>query len=156
MTAQHPDAVTAKMLLVEDDKDLTTIIQIWLESQGYLVEIAHNGEEGLEKLRTSKYDLAILDLELPGISGLQILSTLRSEQGTTPVLILTGRSSIEDIAIGLDAGADDYLTKPFNMKELCSRVRAMLRRTQPDCSSVVQVGHLVCDRTKHRVTMGGA
>jgi len=145
----------AKVLLVEDDRDLTHTIRTWLESESHMVEIVHDGEQGLERLRISNYDVVILDWSLPGISGLQILKTFRAERGSTPILMLTGKSGIEDKTTGLDGGADDYLTKPFNMKELCSRVRALLRRAQPHPSNVLQVGDLVCDPTMHRVTKGG-
>jgi DNA-binding response OmpR family regulator len=143
----------AKVLLVEDDLDLSATIRQWLESESNMVEAVHDGGEGLERLRISDYDVVILDWNLPSISGLEILRTFRSERGSTPVLMLTGKAGIEDKTAGLDGGADDYLTKPFNMRELCSRVRALIRRTQRvPLSNVLRVGDLVCDPTVHRVT----
>jgi len=120
-----------------------------------MVEIVHDGAEGLECLRISSYDVVILDWGLPSIDGLQVLKTFRAEKGVTPVLMLTGKSAVEEKTTGLDVGADDYLTKPFNMKELCSRVRALLRRATPNLSDILRVGDLECNPAMHRITKGG-
>jgi two-component system OmpR family response regulator len=124
----------AKLLLIEDDRELTPIIETWLESEGHLLEIVHDGDEGLERLRISHYDLVILDWDLPGIDGMTLLRTLRSEKGWTPVLMLTGKTGIS---------------------ELCSRVRAMIRRAQHEPSTVLKVGDLVVDSSLHQVTKCG-
>ena len=153
--SQHLCFSMAKLLLIEDDRELTPIIKTWLESEGHMIEIVDDGEDGLERLRISHYDLVILDWELPGIDGMEVLRTFRAEKGWTPVLMLTGRSGITDKTAGLDSGADDYLAKPFNMLELCSRIRAMLRRAQLKPSTVLQVGDIVVDSSMHMVTRGG-
>jgi len=110
-----------KILLVEDNKDLTTLINVSLK-QDYAIDIVHNGGEGLECLRTGRYDVVILDWELPELSGPEICRQFRASGGTTPVLMLTGKSHIAEKEQGLDAGADDYLTKPFDMRELAARL----------------------------------
>lgn len=117
-----------KILVVEDEKKVAQALKKGLESEHYDVEVAFSGEDGFFLLHSQKFDLVILDLMLPGRDGLEILTTLRSKQDKTPVLILTARDAIEDRVIGLDAGADDYLIKPFAFPELLARLRALLRR----------------------------
>ncbi|MBX9687157.1 MAG: response regulator transcription factor [Candidatus Obscuribacterales bacterium] len=118
----------AKVLIIEDDKQLSLLISDWLRGQGHLPEAIYKGAEGLERLKFYKYDLVILDWELPEISGPEICKEYRSSGGATPILMLTGKKELDDKEEGLDAGADDYLTKPFALKELGARLRALLRR----------------------------
>jgi DNA-binding response OmpR family regulator len=117
-----------RILVIEDEKKVAQALKKGLESEHYDVEVAVSGEEGFFLLHSQKFDLVILDLMLPGRDGLEILTTLRGKQDKTPVLILTARDAIEDRVIGLDAGADDYLIKPFAFPELLARIRALLRR----------------------------
>lgn len=146
----------AKILLIEDDKQLTQMIVAWLSTESHLIEVLHDGLDGLDNLRASNYDLVVLDWELPRMSGVDILATFRDEGGSTPVLMLTGRRTIDDKATGLDRGADDYLTKPFHMKEFSARVRALLRRPVPFQANCLRVGNLTLEPGKHRVTKNGA
>ncbi|HEY9786291.1 MAG TPA: response regulator transcription factor [Candidatus Obscuribacterales bacterium] len=141
----------AKVLLIEDDSELTSMIVSWLEGERHLVEVALDGIEGMDKIRFNQYDVIILDLSLPHRSGLDILKEFRQERGTTPIIILTGRQKVSDKEEGLDAGADDYLTKPFSMKELSARLRALLRRSRMSGVSVLQVGDLTLDPDNYLV-----
>lgn len=118
----------AQILFVEDDKDLVEVVVDWLQHNGYTVEVAYDGETGKTAMQRHRHDLLVLDWELPQITGLDLCKTYRASGGSAPVLMLTGRSSIHDKESGLDSGADDYLTKPFHLKELLMRVRALLRR----------------------------
>ncbi len=118
----------AKVLIVEDDKQVSGLVCDWLIAQGHLPEPIYTGFKGLEHLRCFKYDLVILDWELPEMSGPEICQQYRREGGSTPILMLTGKIAVDNKEEGLDAGADDYLTKPFHLKELGARLRALLRR----------------------------
>jgi DNA-binding response OmpR family regulator len=117
-----------RILVIEDEKKVAQALKKGLESERYDVEVAFSGEEGFFLLHSQKFDLVILDLMLPGRSGLEILTALRGKHDKTPVLILTAKDAIEDRVVGLDAGADDYLIKPFAFPELLARLRALLRR----------------------------
>lgn len=143
-----------KVLLVEDNTDLTTIIKESLE-QDYSLDISHNGAEGLEYLRVGRYDIVILDWDLPEISGVEICRRFRASGGTTPVLMLTGKSQIVDKEQGLDAGADDYLTKPFDMRELAARLRALVRRGTTAATNLLTLRDLELDPVKHTLKKGG-
>ena len=116
------------ILIIEDNKKVAQALKKGLEAEHYDVEVVYTGEESFFLINTQKFDLIILDLMLPGRDGLEILSALRGQQDKTPVLILTARDAIEDRVVGLDAGADDYLIKPFAFAELLARIRALLRR----------------------------
>ncbi len=120
----------AKILFVDDDPQLATMVEDWLAYEKHDVDGVRSGFEGWEKARANKYDLLILDWDLPDLNGIDLLKRFRSSGGTTPVLMLTGHTNINDKEQGLDAGADDYLTKPFHMKELSARIRALLRRSE--------------------------
>jgi len=145
----------SKILLVEDDAELTAMIAEWLSFERHMVEIVHNGRDATDRLRNCHYDIIILDWSLPDANGLEICRSYRSEQGTTPIIMLTGRGSITDKEAGLDSGADDYLTKPFNMKELSARIRALLRRATAQPSNVLKAGELTVDPGKYKVLKSG-
>lgn len=117
-----------KLLLVEDEKDLSYSISKILTISNYLVDCAYDGEEALKKIRESNYDGIVLDIMLPKLNGVAVLKQMRAEGNDTPTILLTAKSGLEDKVQGLDAGADDYLTKPFETKELLARIRALLRR----------------------------
>ena len=119
-----------KILLAEDTRDLNRVLTVALQNEGYDVDSAFDGEEAYELIRNNGYDATILDIMMPKKDGIEVLTDIRNEHVVTPVLLLTAKSEIDDRVLGLDAGADDYLTKPFAMKELLARVRAMVRRKE--------------------------
>jgi DNA-binding response OmpR family regulator len=149
----------ARILVVEDNADLAFGLQTALEIDGYDVEVAEDGRRGLERLRQSEPDLLILDLMLPAMDGYSVLRAARGEGMTMPVLILTARGEEADKVLGLDCGADDYVTKPFGTLELLARVRAQLRRSQlgPAEDDVLkeQFGDIEVDGAAHTVTRAG-
>lgn len=118
----------AKILIIDDDVPLAESLSDWLSCETHTVELVHNGADGLDRLRFYQYDLIVLDWQLPEMSGVEILKAYRMHGGTSPILMLTGKNSIDDKELGLESGADDYLTKPFNVRELGARVKALLRR----------------------------
>lgn len=144
-----------KLLLVEDQKDFADAVRDWLVAQNYLVDIANDGSEALQYLRSGEYDLLILDLNLPGVSGIDVARTFRRQGGKAPIIMLTGNKTIDDKELGFDAGADDYLTKPFNMRELSMRVKAQLRRTSAVDDGCLEIGELKIFPDEHRVLKGG-
>jgi DNA-binding response OmpR family regulator len=145
----------AKLLLIEDNADLSRQICETLQLENHSIETCSTGIDGLERLRFFEYDLAIIDWGLPEMSGLEVLKAYRSKGGRTPVLMLTGRDSVEDKSVGLDTGADDYLTKPFHTKELVSRVKALLRRGAWDYQAVLTAGNIELHLSSHRVLKDG-
>lgn len=126
-----------------------------LEADGYSVKVAYTGEEGFYLINAQPFDLAILDVMLPGHDGFEILSTLRRRGIKTPVLLLTSRDAIEDRVRGLDLGADDYLVKPFAFPELLARVRMLMRRGKPDTSELLRLADLEMDPARRSVTRSG-
>ncbi|MBS2011128.1 MAG: response regulator transcription factor [Cyanobacteria bacterium SZAS TMP-1] len=144
-----------KILIVEDDQDLTFLVDEWLTSEGYALDICHNGLEGYEYARQGTHDIIILDWDLPGMTGVEICRKYRQNGGTAPILMLTGKSRIDDKEMGLDSGADDYLSKPFHMRELSARLRALARRPSTPVSSTLKVGHLEMDFVSHKFFKGG-
>lgn len=122
------EVIYMRILIVEDEKDLSMILTEMLEMEGYYVDVAYDGVSGLDNALSGIYDIIILDIMLPEMDGIQALSEIRKNNINTPVLILTAKSEIEDKVDGLESGADDYLTKPFNTKELMARIRALSRR----------------------------
>jgi heavy metal response regulator len=145
-----------RILVVEDEQKIARFIRKGLAEEGYAVDIARNGEEALSYAASAPYDLIILDLLLPKIDGITVCRRLRESDLTVAVLMLTAKDSIEDRVTGLDAGADDYLVKPFAFAELLARIRALLRRPQSATSNILQVSDLVLDLTRHRAERNGA
>jgi DNA-binding response OmpR family regulator len=144
-----------RVLLVEDEAKVAKALKEGLTAEGYSVSVAGTGEEAFFVLTTQAFDLLLLDLMLPGRSGLEILAALRARDFRTPVLVLTAKDSIEDRVTGLDAGADDYLVKPFAFPELLARIRALLRRGRADRTSKRRLADLELDPGTRRVTRGG-
>jgi DNA-binding response OmpR family regulator len=145
-----------RILVVEDDRKVASFLEQGLREEGYAVDLAHDGEEGRLKAHVHDYDLLLLDVMLPGASGLEIVRDLRSREKATPVLMLTARDAEEDVVTGLDAGADDYLTKPFGFDELLARVRALLRRGGAARSDRLIYADVELDRMKHDAYRAGA
>jgi heavy metal response regulator len=143
-----------RILVVEDERKVASFIKKGLEEEGYAVDVAVDGEEGLVMALTRVHDLIILDIRLPRRDGLRVLQALRHDGVTAPVLLLTVRATIEDKVLGLDAGADDYLTKPFAFQELVARVRALLRRRAEGEPTVLHIGDLTLDPARRTVTRG--
>lgn len=144
----------AKILLVEDDYELADRIVDWLEMENHTIELAHSGEDALQLLGNFSYDLVILDWGLPGINGIETCKTYRGRGGLAHVLFLTGRDDVESKAIGLDCGADDYLTKPFDVRELSARVRAMLRRPAGVLPTTLSVPGLSLETESRTAVLG--
>ena len=143
------------ILVVEDEPKLSSALKEGLQEQGYTVSVAKTGEEGFYLIHSERFDLAVLDVMLPGRSGLEILGRLRQNGIRIPVLLLTARDSVDDRVQGLDTGADDYLVKPFAFPELLARMRALLRRGTPEKPEKMSLGDLVLDANGHSVSRGG-
>lgn len=131
-----------RVLIIEDDQTTSKNIQLTLKSEGFVYDSAETGEEGLDLARHYEHDLIVLDIMLPDLNGYEIVRRLRAVQVSTPILILSGLSEVDDKIKGLGVGADDYLTKPFNKAEFIARVRAVIRRAQGHAHSVITVGQL--------------
>lgn len=148
-----------RILLVDDEVELTDPLTRLLQRQGYTVEVASDGQTGLEMALHSQYDLLILDWMLPKVSGLEICQAVRSHTLSTPVLFLTAKDTLDDRVDGLDAGADDYLVKPFELRELLARIRALLRRpaapATDNLSTVLQLGDLTLKLDNQLVVRNG-
>lgn len=156
-------AVNHKVLIIEDDRDIAKLVEMHVTDLGCKCDVAHDGEVGLEKALKNTYNLIILDLMLPGVDGLEICKEIRSEKNYTPILMLTSRSEEFDKVLGLEFGADDYLTKPFSVRELVARVKAIFRRVdavKDDVSGVakkqIQFRDLKVDLEKRTVMCKGA
>ncbi len=145
----------AKILVVDDNIELSDNICKWLEMEKHIVDRCNDGADGLAHLRTYEYDVVILDWQMPKMSGIEVLKAFRGLGGVTPVLMLTGMRTIDDKEQGLDAGADDYLTKPFEMREVSARVRALLRRAASAPSDMLKIGDIVLEREARQVTKNG-
>ena len=141
-----------KILLAEDTRDMNHVLTAALTHEGYDVDSAFDGEEALDFVRTNGYDAMVLDIMMPKKDGLQVLKVLREENIVTPVLLLTAKAEVDDRVNGLDAGADDYLTKPFAMKELLARVRAMTRRKTEYAAKKLQYGDFSLDDEKFELS----
>jgi two-component system OmpR family response regulator len=144
-----------RILVVEDDKDLNRQIKAGLEGAGYVVDVAFDGEDGHFLGDTEPYDAVVLDLGLPMMDGLSVLGRWRRDGRTMPVLILTARDRWSDKVAGIDAGADDYVAKPFHMEEVLARLRALIRRAAGHASSEIICGPLRVDTTSARVDVNG-
>lgn len=144
-----------RILLIEDDITTAQTIQLSLKSEKYVIDVAKTGEEGLEIGKMYDYDLVILDLMLPDIDGYEVLRQFRGSKVETPVLILSGLSEMDDKIKGLGIGADDYLTKPFDKRELAARIQALIRRSKGHAQSTVEVGDLIVDLDSQSISVKG-
>ncbi len=144
------------ILIVEDEAEMAGLLSRGLREESYEVSVARDGRTALELSAVNAFDVILLDVMLPQMDGLQVAKQLRCRETETPVLMLTARDSLPDIVNGLDAGADDYLTKPFSFVELLARMRALVRRNQFRRKNVLEVQDLVLDRTTRRAFRGGA
>ena len=144
-----------RILVVEDDKKVAGFIKKGLEEETYAVDVAYDGEDGLHLGVEGQYDLIILDIMLPKIDGLEVLSQLRDQGSDAPILLLTAKDAVDDRVTGLNKGADDYLTKPFAFSELLARVRVLLRRGKAEVKTILQISDLTLDLVSHKVNRGG-
>ncbi len=144
-----------RILIVEDELKVASFIRRALEEESYAVDVCSDGVQGRDMASEVDYDLILLDLLLPGLGGIDALKAMRDAGVTAPILILTARSKVEQRVKGLDAGADDYLTKPFAIEELLARVRALLRRTGGDTAGVLHIDDLLLNPVTREVTRGG-
>ncbi len=144
-----------RILIIEDEKKIADFIKRGLKEEGYAADTAYDGQQGHFLATTQDYDLIILDLMLPGIDGLSLCKKLREDKVFSPIIILTAKDSIKDKVSGLDAGADDYLTKPFAFEELLARMRAILRKKDMQAATRLQTADLVLDLITHKVFRAG-
>jgi two-component system copper resistance phosphate regulon response regulator CusR len=144
-----------RILLVEDDVPVASFLKKGLEAEAYVVDVCADGDQALALAREYGYDLAILDIGIPGRNGFEVLAEMRERKYPMPVLLLTGLTEVSDRVKGLNIGADDYLTKPFSFGELCARVRALLRRPARPLPSTLKCADLELDRIRHRVVRAG-
>ncbi|MFV2061489.1 MAG: response regulator transcription factor [Gammaproteobacteria bacterium] len=154
--------MTKKVLIVEDNKDISHLVSIHLADLNYAFDIAHDGRKGLSLALTNNFDLIILDLMLPELDGIQVCRELRAQNINTPILMLTAKSSELDRVLGLEIGADDYLTKPFSIRELMARVNAIFRRADTMVKSIsepesneLEIGKLILDSNRRSVEFDG-
>ncbi|MGB3693441.1 MAG: response regulator transcription factor [Spirulinaceae cyanobacterium] len=143
--------MNARILVVEDEAKLAQFIELELKYEGYEVEVANDGLTGLTTARETNFDLIILDWMLPGISGLEICRRLRLTGDKTPIILVTAKDEVSDRVAGLDAGADDYVVKPFSVEELLARLRASLRRTQEENTDLLQFSDLKLNRSTREI-----
>ncbi len=143
-----------KLLVIEDEKKIATLINKGLREQGYTADVVHDGDEGLERAVNQQYDAIVLDIMLPGRDGLSLLRALREKKINTPVMILTARGEVNERVEGLDAGADDYMAKPFSMDELIARLRALMRRVTGENISLYRAGELSMNLVSREVLRG--
>ncbi len=143
-----------KVLLVEDDGKIASFVRKGLKEQGFVVDACGNGHEGYERGAGQAYDVIVLDIMLPGRDGLSVLRSLREQKNTTPVILLTARSALNERVEGLNLGADDYLSKPFYVEELIARIHAVTRRASGEQLNMMQAGDLVLNLITREVTLG--
>ena len=144
-----------RILIAEDEIATAKALQVLLKKNNYTVDIVHNGNDAWDYIGTNLYDAIVLDIMMPGKSGIEVLKLLRKNQIRTPVLMLTAKAELEDRIAGLDAGADDYLPKPFAAGELIARVKALLRRSDQYTDSQLQIGNLVLDQSRYEISACG-
>lgn len=144
-----------RILIIEDEESLAKNISDILTKEGYLAEVAPDGEQGLDKGLSGDFNLIVLDILLPKLNGYEVLRELRRQKNATPVLILTIKNSVENRVEGLDSGADDYLIKPFAIPELLARIRTLLRRNSQDKTATLEADNLVLDTIKREATVNG-
>ena len=144
-----------RILLAEDSDKVAAHIRAGLVAEGYSVDVAADGDEALWLGEINPYDALVLDVMMPGKDGFTVVRNLRRKQINTPVIFLTARNEVEDRVRGLDAGGDDYLTKPFSLTELCARLRALLRRQRPGGNNVIRVADLELDLVEHKANRAG-
>ncbi len=147
--------VLMPILIIEDEKKLSDLLKQALQGERYAVDTAYDGEEGLAKALKNDYSLILLDIMLPKKDGFAVCKELRDSSIHTPIIMLSARETIEDRVTGLDLGADDYLVKPFGMKELFARIRSVLRRRKTTSPDILKIDDLILDRKKHEVTRAG-
>jgi DNA-binding response OmpR family regulator len=153
--------MSRRVLIIEDNHDIAELVRLHLHDCEAEADIEYNGASGLAQARSRDYDLIILDLMLPGLDGLEVCRRLREHRAYIPILMLTAKSSELDRVVGLEVGADDYLTKPFSIRELVARVRAIFRRVdalgggQPEAAHLIDHGDLRIDRDRHSVSLNG-
>ena len=154
--------MSRKILVIEDDRDIARLVELHLRDLGCEVDLAHDGRVGHDLASSKTYDLIILDLMLPGMDGLEVCRRLRAKPPYTPILMLTAKSSELDRVLGLEVGADDYLTKPFSIREFVARVKALFRRveslgsqTHPEVRKTIRAGDLIIDVEKRKVMLEG-
>jgi len=143
-----------RVLVIEDEKKVADFISNGLAEEGYAVDVAHDGDQGFFLATTNEYDAILLDIMLPKMDGITLCTKLRSEDNHTPILMLTAKDAIKDKVRGLDAGADDYLTKPFAFEELLARIRSLLRKKSLQQKTRFQVEDLVLDTITHTASRG--
>jgi len=144
-----------RILMAEDDAALASFVRKGLEAEHYAVDVSSDGEQARAMAAELDYDLVVLDLSLPRLDGVSVLRSVRARKPSVPILVLTGRSKVEDRVQCLDLGADDYLTKPFSFSELSARIRALLRRAHMPAESLLKVDDLQLDRVERRVERSG-
>ncbi len=144
-----------RLLIVEDEKDLNRIIAKRLEKEGYSIDTCFDGEEALDFIAVGEFDAIIMDIMMPKVSGLDVLRKIRAQSNDTPVILLTAKDSVSDRVAGLDAGAEDYIVKPFAFEELLARIRAILRKNSGNSTNIFSVADLTVDIQAHRVERGG-
>ena len=143
-----------RILLAEDERSLSRAVVALLERSNYSVDAVYNGQDALDYLEGQEYDGAILDVMMPKMDGLTVLSKIREQGNHVPVLLLTAKTQVDDRVLGLDAGADDYLGKPFAMKELLARIRAITRRQSVVSANTLSYGNVTLDRTSYELSVG--
>jgi heavy metal response regulator len=141
-----------RILVIEDEKKVANFIKKGLEEEHYAVDTAFDGEEGLYMAEVNEYDLIVLDLMIPKIEGLEVLKRIRGKKNNVPILVLTAKNTVEDTVKGLDAGCDDYVTKPFAFMEFLARIRALLRREKTDKVPLLRIADLTLSLVTHKVT----
>ena len=144
-----------RILIIEDERKVANFIKKGLEEEHYAVDSAYDGESGLYMAEVNEYDLIVLDLMIPKIDGLEVLKRVRGNRNNVPILVLTAKDSVEDIVKGLDAGCDDYLTKPFEFLEFLARIRALLRREKIDKEPILKMEDLTLSLVTHKVMRRG-